>query len=448
MDLKIESIQNWLRNSIFLRVMFIGFVMLLLQIPIAMISGQIYERDRTRIHAINDITSKWGQRQNIIGPRLVIPYSEIQSWKNKHGHLEKTRKLRHAVFLPDTLDVTVKIQNETRYRGIFEVPVYQSIVNLQGSFTKPDFSIWGIDPKLIDWDKAQLLVGVSDSRAIQKQVTLRWNKQTLYFEPGLGKTNSNDTGFHVPKISLKDTKQFKYNIAMSLNGSESFYIAPMGKNSSFKIHSDWPDPSFQGYKLPNSRKISAQGFDASWSISHISRNYPQQWLDDEFAYTKLTQSLVGVDFVSPVDNYRMTERSIKYAMLFLVLTFVSIWLIEVFYKLRVHLLQYLLLGLGMCLFYLLLLAFSEHISFIWSYVIASSAVIIMTSLYSKAILKSNKRAAWIGSGITILYIYLFSLLEEQNYSMLFGSIGVFLALALIMYITRNVDWYNPSKRGE
>ena len=448
MDLKIESIQNWLRNSIFLRVMFIGFVMLLLQIPIAMISGQIYERDRTRIHAINDITSKWGQRQNIIGPRLVVPYYEIQSWKNKHGHLENTRKLQHAVFLPDTLDVTAKIQNETRYRGIFEVPVYQSIVNLQGSFTKPDFSIWGIDPKLIDWDKAQLLVGVSDSRAIQKQVTLRWNKQTLYFEPGLGKTNSNDTGFHIPKISLKDTKQFKYNIAMSLNGSDSFYIAPMGKNSSFKIHSDWPDPSFQGYKLPNNRKISAQGFDASWSISHISRNYPQQWLDDEFTYAKLTQSLVGVDFVSPVDNYRMTERSIKYAMLFLVLTFVSIWLIEIFYKLRVHLLQYLLLGLGMCLFYLLLLAFSEHISFIWSYVIASSAVIIMTSLYSKAILKSNKRAAWIGSGITILYIYLFSLLEEQNYSMLFGSIGVFLALALIMYITRNIDWYNPSKRGE
>lgn len=448
MESKINSLQNWLRNSIFLRVMFIGFVMLLLQIPIAMISGQIYERDQTRIDAINDITSKWGRQQTIIGPRLILPFIEIHTWKNKHGHVEKTRKTRYASFLPDTLNVSAKIQNETRYRGIFEVPVYQSNINLQGSFTRPDFSIWGIDPNLIQWDKAQLLVGVSDSSAIQKQVILRWNKNTLHFEPGLGKTNTNDTGFHIPKLSVKQKIPYKFNIAMALNGSDAFYMAPLGKNSSLKIKSDWPDPSFQGYKLPNTRKITSQGFDASWTISHISRNYPQQWIDDKFNYSKLNQSLVGVDFISPVDNYRMTERSIKYAMLFLVLTFVAIWLIEIFYKLRVHLLQYLFIGLGMSLFYLLLLALSEHISFFWSYVVASSAVIMMISLYAKAILKSSKRAIWIGVGITILYIYLFSLLEEQNYSMLFGSIGVFLTLAGVMYITRNIDWYNPGKRSE
>jgi len=444
----LETIQNWLRNSVILRVLFIGFVMLLLQIPIAMISGQIYERDRTRMDAINDITSKWGRQQNIIGPRLVVPYYEIHSWKNKHGHQEKTKKLHHAVFLPESLDITARVENETRYRGIFEVPVYQSIVNLQGQFNKPDLSIWGIDPSLIEWDKAQLLVGVSDSSAIQKQVVLRWNQDTFYFEPGLGKTNTNDTGFHVPQLSLTKEDTYKFNIAMALNGSDSFYVTPLGKNSSFNIKSDWPDPSFQGYKLPNSRKVSPDGFEASWAISHISRNYPQQWIDDEFTYAKLHQSLVGVEFVSPVDNYRMTERSIKYAVLFLVLTFVAIWLIEIVYKLRVHLLQYLLLGLGMSLFYLLLLALSEHISFLWSYVIASSAVVLMTTLYSKAILKSTKRASWIGSGIVVLYIYLFSLLEEQNYSMLFGSIGVFLTLAGVMYITRNIDWYNPGNRRE
>ena len=448
MDFKTNSIQNWLRNSIFLRVMFIGFVILLLQIPISMISGQIYERDRTRMDAINDITSKWGRQQKLLGPRLVVPYYEIHSWKNKHGHTEKTKKLHHAIFLPDSLDVTAKIQNETRYRGIFEVPVYQSTINLQGSFSKPDLSLWGIDPSLINWDQSQLLIGVSDPSAIQKQVTLRWNKEIIHFEPGLGKTNSNDTGFHIPRLSLKEDKQFKFNIAMVLNGSDGFYLAPLGKNSSFKIQSDWPDPSFQGYKLPNTRKVSADGFEASWAISHISRNYPQQWLDHKFAYAKLNQSLVGVEFVSPVDNYRMTERSLKYAVLFLVLTFVAIWLIEIFYKLRVHLLQYLLIGLGMCLFYLLLLAFSEHISFLWSYVIASSAVVVMTSLYSKAILKSSKRALWIGAGIVVLYLYLLSLLEQQNYSMLFGSIGVFFTLAGVMYITRNIDWYNLGKRSE
>jgi inner membrane protein len=233
-----------------------------------------------------------------------------------------------------------------------------------------------------------------------------------------------------------------------LNGSDAFFVTPLGKNSSLKIQSDWPDPSFQGYKLPNTRNIGPEGFEASWAVSNISRNYPQQWLDDTFSYAKLNQSLIGVEFVSPVDNYRMTERSIKYAVLFLLLTFVAIWLIEIFYKLRVHLLQYLLLGLGMSLFYLLLLAFSEYISFFWSYLIASSAVVAMTTLYSRAILKSTRRASWIGSGIVVLYIYLFSLLQEQNYSLLFGSIGVFLALAGVMYITRNIDWYQPGNGTE
>ena len=445
----IDSIQNWLRNSIFLRVLFIGFVILLLQIPIAMISSQISERSYTRNNAVYDISNKWGNQQRILGPRLVVPFYEIHNWTNKHGKKETSKKIRHAVFLPDSLSIKAKVKNEIRYRGIFEVPVYQSSINLTGHFSKPDFTHWGIDPTLIVWNRAQLLVNVSDSSAIQKQVVLRWNTQTLNFEPGLGQTNSQDAGFHIPAIPLgKHSEGYKFNIAMVLNGSSSLYIAPMAKNTDITISSDWPDPSFQGFKLPNKRNVTAQGFDADWAISHISRNYPQQWLHDKFDYGKFSDSLVGVDFITPVDNYRMSERSLKYELLFLILTFIAIWLLEIVYKLRVHLLQYLFLGLGMCLFYLLLLALSEHISFFWSYVIASTAVVSMTSLYSKAILKTNKRASLIGAGITLLYIYLYSLLQEQNYSMLSGSIGVFVALAIIMYVTRNIDWYNLSKRGE
>jgi len=444
----IDSIQNWLRNSIFLRVLFIGFVMLILQIPISMISSQIYERDGTRLNAINDITSKWGKQQQILGPRLVIPFYEVHTFTNKHGKKESSKKLRHAVFLAETLNMTAKVKNEVRYRGIFEVPVYQSVINLTGHFAKPDFSHWGIDATLIDWKRAQLLVSVNDASAIQKQVVLRWNNDNLYFEPGLGETNANDSGFHVPRIPLNDSKKYKFNIAMVLNGSSSLYFSPMAKNTNLSIHSDWPDPSFQGYKLPNNRVVSAEGFDADWAISHISRNYPQKWLHNQFDYNKFGHSLIGVDFISPIDNYRMSERSIKYVMLFLVLTFVAIWLLEVVYKLRVHLLQYLLLGMGMCLFYLLLLAFSEHLSFFWSYVIASTAVVAMTSMYCKVILKTNKRAALMGTGITLLYIYLYSLLQEQNYSLLSGSIGVFMTLAGVMYVTRNIDWFNLSRRGE
>jgi len=444
----IDSVQNWLRNSIFLRVLFIGFVMLLLQIPISMISSQIYERDNTRDTAVNNITSKWGQQQTILGPRLVIPFHEIHTFTDEHGKTKSVKKLNYAIFLAEDLNITAKVKNEIRYRGIFEVPVYQSTINLSGHFAKPDFSHWNVDPYLIDWQRAQLVVNVSDSRAIQKQVVLRWNTQSLFFEPGLGDSNLNDSGFHIPHIPLNKSEEYKFNIAMNLNGSRSLYFAPMAKNSTIEVHSDWPDPSFQGYKLPNNRSVTDQGFDADWSVSHISRNYPQKWLNNAFDYSKLQYSLVGVDFISPVDNYRMSERSLKYVMLFIVLTFVAIWLLEIVYKIRVHLLQYLLLGMGMCLFYLLLLALSEHISFFWSYIIASTAVVAMTTLYSKTILKSNKLASFMGTGITLLYIYLYSLLQEQNYSLLSGSIGVFAALAAVMYATRNIDWYNLSKREE
>ena len=402
---------------------------------------------------MNDITAKWGKKQTLIGPRLMIPYYEISKWKNHNGVLEKVRHKRHAIFLPADLQVQADVKNETRYRGLFDIPVYQTELQINGHFVSPNFQRWDIDPKLILWNEAQLLVAVSDAQAIQKKFYVRWNQGQYAFEPGLGHVYPNDSGFHIPKLPLASdsnppSEQYNFEIDLTLNGSQGLYIAPMGEDSHIRITSDWPDPSFKGYKLPNQRKITDKGFEASWQTSYISRHYPQQWLNQDIDNAKLTQSLIGVEFLSPVDNYRMTERSLKYVMLFLLLTFTAIWLMEVMTQLRVHLLQYLFIGLGMCLFYLLLLAFSEHVGFLLAYIIASFAVIAMTTLYSKSVLKTYRRAGLIGVGISALYLYLFSLLQEQNYSLLFGSIGVFSVLALIMYVTRHIDWYNLGKQSD
>ena len=445
MEYKTETIRGWLQSSAFLRVILIGVVMLLLQIPIGMISSQIYDRQMTRDQAFNDITDKWGKQQTLIGPRLVVPYYEINSWKNQSGGLEQSKKICYAVFLPETLDVAADVKNGIRYRGLFEVPVYQMNLVMNGVFSKPSFEHWAIDPALILWNKAQLLIGVSDTRAIQKQARIHWNDKIYKLEPGLGKADISASGFHVPQLDLTQADRFAFNIPMTLNGSAAIYVAPTAEDTQIAITSNWPDPSFNGYKLPNLHKINSKGFSASWSISYISRNYPQQWLEHDFDTNKFQQTLVGVDFISPVDNYRMVERSSKYVMLFLLLTFVAVWLLEILARLHIHLVQYLLLGLGMCLFYLLLLALSEHIGFLWAYVCASIAVVLMTTLYSKAVLKTVKRAGLMGAGIGTLYIYLFSLLQEQNYSLLFGSIGVFLVLAIVMYVTRNVEWDNLRK---
>ena len=442
----LRAIKDWLTNSAFLRVLFISFIILLLQIPIEMIDSQVSARNMSKQQALHDVTSKWGFRQNITGPRLLVPYYKIKTWTNRDGVKEQIRNKQFASFLPETFNFNASVKNETRYRGMFEVPLYQTSIDINGQFKKPDFSTLGIDPKLIIWEEAEVILGVSDARGIQKHAYMKWNGEQLPLEPGIGKSDLNEQGFHIPVKGALNEEAFDYNISISLNGSQQLYMAPVGKTSSIKIDSDWPDPSFQGYILPTKRDISTEGFTAEWEVTSISRQYPQAWLQENFKTAKLTQSLVGVNFITPVDNYRMTERSIKYVMLFLLFTFVVIWLIEVIAGVRVHLLQYLLLGLGICLFYLLLLAFSEHIGFTSAYIIASIAVIIMTGSYSMAVLKTRKRAFIVGGGISALYIYLFTLLQEQNYSLLFGSIGVFIALAVVMYITRNIDWYTLGKK--
>jgi inner membrane protein len=443
MEHLLRSIKHWLMNSAFLRVLFICFVMLLLQIPIEMIDSQVRERNYTRLQAISDVTSKWGYGQNITGPRLVIPYYKIKTWLKADGKSEQIRSIHYASFLPEELNFHAHVKNEVRYRGIFEVPLYQTEIDIKGHFTKPDFRKLGIDHKTVLWDKAELLVGVSDARGIQKQAYLSLNGKSYAFEPGMGKSEQKEQGFHIPLTDNFEKDRYQYQTKLILNGSDKLFVAPIGKNTQIKITSDWPDPSFQGNILPGKRTISASGFNAEWNITSISRQYPQAWLNESLDHKKITQSMVGVNFISPVDNYRMTDRSIKYVMLFLLFTFIVIWLMEITSKVRVHLLQYLLLGLGLCLFYLLLLAFSEHIGFTWAYIISSLAVISMIGSYSMTILKTGKHAAIISVGVAALYIYLYSLLQEQNYSLLFGSLGVFTALAAVMYITRNIDWYTP-----
>lgn len=440
-----QAFRFWCANSTFLRVLIIGFVVLLLQIPISMINDQISDRQWTQRYAIDDVTSKWGAEQSIQGPRLVIPYYEVSKWKNKEGELKQSRLLRYASFLPDTLQVQSQVKNESRYRGLFEVPLYQSTINLKGAFSKPDFRRWGMDSELILWDKAELVLAVSDASGIQQQTYLQWNNQVLEFEPGMGDSNHSSPGFYVRLIDGFSESEYKYNIDLVLNGSQRLEFSPMGEESHIAMQSNWPDPSFQGFKLPTIRNITASGFDAEWHISSISRSYPQQWLHHEFDLDKLGHSYVGVSFIAPVDHYRMTERSIKYAVLFLLFTFSVIWLVELVARIRVHHLQYLFIGLGVCVFYLLLLALSEHLGFFQAYIVASVAVILMITGYSRSVLKTNIRASIVSLVSITLYVYLFILLQEKNYALLLGAIGVFVALGVTMYLTRNIDWYAVGK---
>jgi inner membrane protein len=435
------NIFEQIKNSQFLRILLVSFLILILQIPTAMMQGLVSDRQNLRQEAISSITTKWGAQQKLIGPQLVVPYvKRVQS-----GNTQRS-DVKLGTFLPQTLDISGAMDSETRYRGIFEVPVYKSALTLRGQFQRPDFSNWGVRPEDILWDRAELALQISDVHAIQDQAKLIWNGQKIAFIPGQGKLGGNNPGIYASLKSKMAGDTFKFEVPLNLNGSERLTFAPFGEVTQVKLKSNWRDPSFQGLWLPNSRSVTDKGFEATWNIPSLGRNYPQQWNQDSPVGGQTIQaSVFGVDLISPVDNYRMASRSIQYNFLFLVLTFATFWLFEVTVKLRVHPLQYLLVGVAMSLFYLLQLALSEHIGFNLAYLIASTAVVVMISAYSVAVLRAKQRAGIIGGMQVALYGYLYVVLANQDYSLLMGSFGLFGFLAVVMYLTRNIDWFNVNQ---
>jgi inner membrane protein len=431
------KIVEQIKNSQFIRILLVSFLILILQIPTVMMQGLVSDRQSLRQEAIRGITSKWGAQQEVIGPRLIVPYiKRVQS-----GNTQRT-EVKPSVFLPEDLKISGTMDSETRYRGIFEVPVYQTKMNLRGTFQRPDLSNWGVRPEDILWDRAEINVQISDAHAIQNQANLTWNQKKISFAPGQGKLGGNKPGIHADLKGAMTGNTFNFEIPLKLNGSERLTFAPFGKETQVNLKSNWRDPSFQGLWLPSERTVTNKGFDATWQIPSLGRNYPQQWNSDSpVAPETIQTSVFGVDLISPVDNYRMASRSIQYNFLFLILTFATFWLFEVTVQLRIHPLQYLLVGVAMSLFYLLQLAISEHLGFNISYLVASTAVVVMITTYSIAVLRAKKRAGIIGGMQVALYSYLYVVLANQDYSLLIGSIGLFAFLATVMYLTRGIDWF-------
>jgi inner membrane protein len=440
---------QWIRTSQFTRILLVGFLILMLQIPILFLESLVSDRESLYNVAVTDITSTRGQPQTIIGPQLVIPYVKRSGSGNN-----LRSEVKYGVFLPDELTITGKIATEVLHRGLFQVPVYSASLQINGQFQRPNLEFLKVKPEDIRWEDAELSLQIADTQSIKNQAVLTWNKTDIPLESGAGILNSSQPSIYASLRKQMIGDQFTFSLPLELNGSERISFSPFGKVTQVSLSSDWSDPSFQGAWLPVDRSVTPQGFTASWSIPSLGRGFPQQWNSDApVADSLFTSALFGVDFIAPVDNYRMVRRSIKYNFLFLVLTFAVFWLFEVIVRLRVHPLQYLLVGTAMCLFYLLQLAFSEHLGFQTAYIIATIAVVGLITSYSIAVLKANQRGGTIGLTQVCLYSYLYIVLAHQDYALLIGSIGLFSFLAVVMYLTREIDWFEtghnrPEEMGQ
>ncbi len=439
----IQEIMQLIRritNSAITRLLVITVLIVFLFVPMGMVKGIIMERADMRQSVVGEISNKWGDAQTIGGPVLSIPYKTYHT--DEKGRIVSTI-IHNAYFLPDRLNITGDVSTEKRYRGIYEAVVYRSNLKLHASFLSlaQSFQEMAINPNDILWDKAVVSVGISDLRGVKENNMVSWNNSKLVLNSGIGTDNIMPSGVSTRVPVSPDQAEYVFDMQLNLNGSSHLNFLPLGKTTAVDINSPWTSPSFCGSFLPDKRIVNDQGFKAMWSIMNLNRNYPQYWVGEN---DKVMGSSFGVNLFLPVDEYQKTMRSAKYAALFIVLTFVTFFITEIINKNRVHPIQYLMIGFAICLFYILLISISEHTNFMVAYLISSLATVGLVSAYTKGILKSLPMAVTVGGLLVFLYAFLYITLQLEDYALLMGSIGLFIVLSLVMFVTRKIDWYSLS----
>ena len=412
-----------------------------------MIEGLIFERESTQREAIDEVSSKWGKEQTISGPFISIPYYRYVKEFSRKDSTEKIVQIKEYIhILPTELNIDGVLNPERRYRGIYEIVVYNSKVNISGRFADLNFSALDIPLKNIQFEKAYLTIGINDLRGIEEQVSLKWNENRFSFNPGVVSNDVVESGINaVVDINSQDSAVYDFAFSLDLKGSQLLYFTPVGKVTDINISSSWQNPSFNGAFLPDSRTVADSGFTANWNVLHLNRNYPQIWTGGSHA---IEGSAFGIDLLLPVDNYQKSYRSIRYAILFIGFTFLVFFFIEVLNKVFIHPIQYILVGIALVVFYTLLLSISEHMNFNLAFILSALATLLLIAGYIKAILKSSKLTYLISGILFVLYSFIFVIIQLQDFALLIGSVGIFIILGLVMYYSRKIDWYNLNLGGQ
>lgn len=436
-----KTIQG-LKRSSSVKALVIGGLILVLLIPVSMIKGVVHDRESVRQQARHDITRSWGNAQLIAGPVLIVPFTLRHLNSNGREIIEESR----LYLLPESLNLVTSVNPEVRYRGLHKVPIYNAAIAIDGEFNSPNLEMLGIEAARIHWDKASVAVFVSDARAITETPIIDINDKTAKFEAG-GQEFFGDmpppiiapVGGLIKSTAAKRTVRF--SMTLHVNGSASLRFTPLGDTTRVSMSSNWSSPSFLGNYLPKSRQVTDDGFTADWQIASLGRALPWQWTDRLRPVAQANQTAFGVSFYIPVSLYQLTLRAIKYAVLFIGLSFVAYFLIEIMANLRLHPLQYLLVGFSNAMFYLLLLSLAEHIGFGWAYLVSAAASAGLITGYSVAVLNGSRRGLIMAIILTGLYGFLYMTLNAESYALLAGAIGLWVALAVVMYLTRRIDWY-------
>jgi inner membrane protein len=442
-----------MKQRFYVKLIIIFALILALLIPQSFIMDLVSERTAWRQQAYDSIEQSWPGVQTLAGPVLSVPYHLTFNSKEKIivGKVEKEIikevTLDDVLYIiPKQLNINSTLKSEMRYRGIYEIPVYSNVLQVTGEFNNQallDLMAEEHKDKKIRWDKPQLSVLVNDQRGIAAPPSLKWDTVEIAFQPSASLPNAN-AGMHaaLPLLALDKATTLPFAFTMELRGMKAMSFALLSENSQVQLAANWANPSFTGELLPEKRNITDHDFTAEWRASSFSYDVSsalEQCRKGECGY--LLQRAVGFELIQPVDVYQQSERSIKYAALFIILTFMALVLFELLKKLRIHPIQYALVGMALLVFYLLLISLSEHLLFLTAYSIGATASMLLLTLYFGAILHSSKLGLILGAALATLYVLLYVILQSEENALLMGSGLIFVMLAGLMLATRHFDWY-------
>lgn len=451
-----------MQKTLFIKALITSLLAILLLIPIRMIHSTVGERQARQSQVRNDISESFSGAQQIAGPVLVLPYVEEYKetvWEDEPVSGGDTHRVRREhtrkrsgrrILLPERADFDLEADTDFKRRGLFKVLIYGLSGTIQGHFElspEPHIQRKAEDSHII-WGQPFLSLSLTDTRGLSRAPTLQWEGTELVFAQGTGLGAGQPNGLHalLPRIEPGRARTIRYSIDLGLRGTESVRFEPLAGTTRIALASSWPHPSFQGRFLPDpeDQQIDGDGFSASWEVTELATTAPRTFLADLKANKHCVSGCpewLGVRFIEPVDVYSMADRALKYAFLFVALSFATFFLFELLKALRIHPAQYLLVGLALAIFFLLLLSLSEHIPFGLAYLVSAVASIGLQGFYLSHVLGSVKRGIGFAGLLGALFSALYGLLVAEDIALLMGSLLLFGLLTAAMVMTRKLDWF-------
>jgi len=441
---KTSWILTWFKESVTVKLVFIGVLALILLIPSAMVDNLISERADRQQEVIKDISYNFAGSQQIKGPVLVIPYKAVEKDFDSAGKEVTKEVIQNLFVLPDDLNIKANLNSQKMHRGIYDAIVYKTTVHITGNFTKADLNALGLTPDQLMLDKAKITFSLSDLKGLKTNPVMKVGSQVLTASPTFNDESLFNNGLQVAinLTGINDDK-LSFDYSLDITGSDELSFLQLGKTTDVVVNSNWNSPSFDGRFLPDTRKINDTGFSAHWRMLYYNRPFPQQWIASDTMLNnqaKQAQATFGVKLRLPVDEYQKTTRTSKYAILIVLLTFISLFLTELIRKQHIHSFNYILIGAAMIIYYILLLSFSEQIGFNWAYLVASVATVGLITTFIASLLKNKLAALLFACILSVFYVFIYVIIQLEDFALMVGSIALFIIIALLMYFSRKINW--------